>query len=284
MIFLINQNYCIVLIFECKKRLAKGVKIVPKISAKVEVELFQEHLIEVTFTALTRDGWGKWEGLVGAEYADEYKLTLPHTHFAYKAKVDDVICGQWNNGNPKWENTPQFPRSGSIIVILESPHKHEYDYTDEMKPRRPLMNPSSQTRFQNQFERLISSIQDGPDLHHDPQIVLCNPIQFQTSLHHLYQPNDQGKTDNLRKAIRNATWRGLWGCKKDGRFPFQEDLINRLAKREPCIIINACTQVLQDELTHLLVTLPYPVFEATNHPAYWNSATRIYRVKESTTT
>ncbi|WP_147448961.1 hypothetical protein [Corallococcus terminator] len=179
-------------------------------------------------------------------------------------------------------------RNGAIVVLLESPHAHEY--SEQFEPIGPLKNPTSEARLLCFLHRLLSDA-ESPDDEEERDVVLCNPIQWQTSIFRLLPPCKQV---GLQDAIRNTVWKALWTYKNQhGQFVFQREFIDRLTRYGPCLILNACTggtskngpkKLVQELLTatfrrHPLPRIfrrqPLPLRMVSAHPSAWNSNTKI---------
>jgi hypothetical protein len=164
-----------------------------------------------------------------------------------------------------------------VVVVLESPHDDEYDYANgQFSPKEPLMDEGSQKRLRCHLVRLAlaAAREKNVALSDDVDIVLCNPIQFQTSLHRLIRPEQNGNKGDLRQGIRNATWKGLWNYKNGSSYPFRNEFKKRLREFAPCLVINASTCVLRSHLRTFFEGMPaLNVVEVTNHPSRWDCDT-----------
>ena len=134
---------------------------------------------------------------------------------------------------PSGETSPPGrPFCATLAVVLESPHKDEFD-----EHFTPLVPAKGQTgrRLEN---RLIDVIASAPKLqaevacHMPVRVVLCNPVQFQASLHVVHE-NSLWK--DSRKFLRRKVWRALWD-----RGEIRYDFLERLRKLCPNWILNAC--------------------------------------------
>jgi hypothetical protein len=256
----------------------------PLVQVHATVELDNGHPLDICFPAQTRQGLGQWGWLEGVEW-QETNLFIPAGQFAFGAKVHDAVRCRWSHHGPDWADVNGDPtrREGAIVVVLESPHADEYDMENgAFLPLQPLSNPSSQTRFRSNLERLVREAADtvGVDLREDLDVVLRNPVQFQTSLHRFVPVGRNGRRGRLLKSVRNATWRGLWRYGIDGLYPLQEDFLTRLnCPGPPSLILNACTKDLREEVGAFLGQhYGQTLVNLTSHVAGWNRNTTVQRV------
>ncbi|MBW4862959.1 MAG: hypothetical protein KZY55_06605 [Paeniclostridium sp.] len=93
------------------------------------------------------------------------------------------------------------------------------------------------------------------------RLIICNPIQYQTSLYmfHGMQLQDDYTT------LRNQCWRKIWEEQS-----IKDDFKKRMDLYKPSLIINACTSSLQDYITKYLKSNNYSNIYTTYHPSYWN--------------
>jgi len=204
---------------------------------------------------------------------------IPPDQFAYSKKVPDVRRWRYTPGEPLRKLEPGEPLLPTVVTLnLESPHLHEY--TPDFEPIEPLMNPRSNTRVQKYLPAMLGDEERLATLLGQPgfrlpaaDIVLINPIPYQTSLVRLWLPEYRG---TMLSSVRNNAWNALWEAEYQGVKVYQEDYLKRLDEFRPTLVINACTAALKDQVTALLRRrTSYPVVEATSHPSYWDSRTRL---------
>jgi hypothetical protein len=171
-----------------------------------------------------------------ANIAEPYRtgsdINIPDTQFHYECAVDDERVGSWSS-----RSLVPFPEpaerkvtnvvSGGVVVLLESPHACEYDYL--FRPIGPLQNPKSRARFFHQINRLLK----GKGISKGKDILLVNPIPFQTSLFRLLTPC--GQAGNM-PGFRDAVWKNLWK-----NLDIRNEFRDRLNRYRPSLVINACT-------------------------------------------
>ena len=135
---------------------------------------------------------------------------------------------------------PERPFCATLAVILESPHKDEFD-----KDFTPLAPAKGQTG-RNLDNRLIDVIVSAPALGSEPalktkmachlpvRIVLCNPVQFQASL---YVVHEKRLCKDCRDFLKRKVWRALWSQNE-----IRYDFLERLKHMNPNWILNACVK------------------------------------------
>ena len=112
---------------------------------------------------------------------------------------------------PEQQLQQQLEQDGSIVLLLESPHKEEYQHNHINCPKAPAMGKTG-IRIDRCLGEVLSKIRteyiaaasDGPELIETGRhVILSNPIQFQTSLDAIH---GQG----ILPRLRNSVWRTLW--------------------------------------------------------------------------
>lgn len=166
-------------------------------------------------------------------------------------------------GNSKFNDNAvdQDNKIGTIVLLLESPHQFEYDkYNNPIAPAQGTTGDNIDKNIINVIAEIIvvhgSVLSEG-----DYRIIICNPIQYQTSLfmYHNQKLKDEYAT------LRNQVWRKLWENEN-----VKEDFKKRMDLYKPCLIINACTYALQEKVTNYLINNKYSNIYTTYHPSYWN--------------
>jgi hypothetical protein len=200
-------------------------------------------------------------------------------HFSFDAKVRDVTAGLFDPKRGKLCNVtdPKRIHAKSLVFILESPHKGEYHVINgKWTAREPL------TGSRGVFETHLASVLKKLNLRDPIRIVLCNPVQWQASLHRFYLTKTRtGRKWKLQGSIRKQIWCQLWNYSQDGEEPVQANFVSRLLAYNPKFIINACSKEFRIPVGLLLGQYfnlklqPYTV----NHPSGWNGATNRVLVK-----
>ena len=154
----------------------------------------------------------------------------------------------------------------TLVIILESPHKDEYLNNCIDDPGEPAAGVTG-SRIGNHLldiiglcPDLLCNLSDG-----ETRVILCNPIQFQTSLVAVINaPN--------WRIVRDAVWKKLWNIQE-----IKNDFEERLEGHEPDYIINACTSHLQNKISEFLLQcnrFPDSKKYETHHPAAWHRRQR----------
>jgi len=211
-------------------------------------------------------GSRQWEA-IRPEFREGDRFLIPATQFHYSRAVKDEIRFVWRDGTllpPGSSNRPVRP--GAIVLILESPH--QFEYGPSYMPIAPLQKPASKTRLQNQLPRLLTEAGVAAG-----DVVLANPIQFQTSLHRLMQPEYQS---GIQSAVRDSVWKALYSAQVDGVKPFEEAFLDRIRSYHPALVINACTAGVKG-LVDATLRAPgaWRVVGVSHHPSYWSRTTRL---------
>lgn len=225
--------------------------------------------VEVTrgqpFTLELESGSSQWEA-IRPEYRDGNQIAIPPTQFHYSRAVKDEVRFVWRDGQLLPPGGVRLVRPGAVVIILESPHQHEY--TPHYMPVAPLQKPASKTRLRNQLPRLLAEA--GVSV---GDIVLANPVQFQTSLHRLMRPAYQS---GVQGAVRDAVWKALYQAAPDGVRVVEQGFLKRIRSYHPVLIINACTAGVKGMVTDSLQRAGgYRVVTVSHHPSYWSRTTRL---------
>ncbi|MFY0578237.1 hypothetical protein ACN28S_31505 [Cystobacter fuscus] len=202
---------------------------------------------------------------------DDGHITVVDRFFAPDRKVDDkqryLLC--WHDNVGWWDlHTPEgtclrsfqgqqrnmarlFDRldrdidlsapERKIAVLLESPHKDEYD--NELRPLGPARGATGRN-FQKYFVSHVVPMLGlaGLDLRDAVyRIYLVNPVPYQASLRYLI--SSQGARRRLGDKLKNEVWKVLWnaGC--------QTDFVGRLMEYRPQIVLNGCTKDVKQLVT-----------------------------------
>lgn len=205
-------------------------------------------------------------------------LTVKTKFFANDKKVPDVHRYNLVYKDNKWiltkpcdnpidaKNVSECDRpitnteeANNILVILESPHKDEYD--EKFKPIAPA-NGVTGKNFSKYFISHVLPIlfSLGLTLCNKKTYSICfvNPVPFQASLYEIIK---EESNSNFTKKI----WRKLFNkCKNDFK--------NRVQSYSPIVIINSCTTGVnarvKDCIKQISFTTAVQGYE-TIHPSAW---------------
>lgn len=137
-----------------------------------------------------------------------YKISLPNIEFIGLAiKYNELhICDKYEK----------------IVILLESPHRSEYDYS--FNPIGPAQGVTG-----NNVEKFLKELCKDLKLEDNKQylFILMNPIPWQCSLGSFYD-------DGLIPTLRNNIWSKLFNI-------YVEEFKAMINLYNPMIIINACT-------------------------------------------
>jgi hypothetical protein len=190
--------------------------------------------------------------------------------------VQDEILGQWNGSSAEFFNDSIHrllgPRSrfrvrpGSIVLLVESPHKHEFDNVTGT-PLRPLNNPRTR---QSVRDRLKNVIKDASAILNislrDSDIVIVNPVQFQASLANFMNCGERGRQIRLQEWVRDPVWRGLFGNSE-----IRSYFDSRIRLYHPGLILVAPTAKVREPLQQALRDSSFArqCVDVTPHPSGW---------------
>ena len=139
--------------------------------------------------------------------------------------------------NPIRRQSDDEPGTNGLVLLLESPHKDEY-YRDIDNPRAPAMGRTGKNICDYLCEVIqqIEKIEERQILECGDDVIIANPIQFQTSLSAIHGRSLSGEGSSPWKRLRNAVWTTLWAQKY-----IRQEFLSRLCQYSPKIVINACT-------------------------------------------
>ena len=175
------------------------------------------------------------------------------------------------------------PQVRSIVLLVESPHKDEYQFGNI---NCPIAAANGQTgRNINQYlgEVLLvirrkltnAGLNEAEYIKPGSHVIISNPIQFQTSLHAIHKQTLEGDW----RELTNYVWKALWNEGEGGEeVPGYIQLCfrARLNTYRPSLIINACTgdRTEDDSLTAHVETFVQDEFQHVRridigHPSFW---------------
>lgn len=174
-------------------------------------------------------------------------------------------------------NYPDIDFAGSYLserrligIILESPHKDEYNlHNTRISPIAPAQGATGRTINTEILDviikvaRQINSLAIKFDLNEIIDIVILNPIPYQTSLAHIHQ---QALSNSSYTTLRNNVWKCIWNTPG-----IQNDFLTVLSKfSSKDILINCCTSELKKILDPWLQSqlhTPSPYLMTGHHPS-----------------
>lgn len=163
------------------------------------------------------------------------------------------------------QHVPANAKYKKVLFILESPHKHEYDYEHGFKAGLPLAG--SFDTFLNTFSLLMQRITQNEDEIYE--VTVYNPVPFQTSMHYLFR-----KTINERTRF-NFWLHGWWNMR------YHKEFEHFLTRNRFDYYINASTKAYKSLISFKLssnVNTEYQVY----HPGsgFWNRKELKFGIKK----
>jgi|GEM_PF-5602036 len=154
-------------------------------------------------------------------------------------------------------NNDVCPNCKTIVVLLESPHKSEYD--KNLVPKRPLNSNNAREKLMNVIGNYISEkdyFKNGIY-----RIAIVNPIQFQTSMYEIFKKPLHESPGNI---IRDTVWDTLW--KQDS---IKDWFLERMSILKPEMIVISTTLQFKLIVANYLCNKGscVPILY-TNHPSY----------------
>ena len=202
-----------------------------------------------------------------------------HHHIRHRLFCDRCIIPHCDVSGAALAEQLQQPDFRSIVLLLESPHKNEYQpgYVD-----CPIAPANGETG--HNIDRCLGTVLTRIGLQNliltGCHVIISNPIQFQTSLHAIHGNSPQ---HDVWGKLRDKVWKALWEeGTEGGRLGYIQLCFRaRLNTYNPSLIINACTGAYNgnkgNDLKRLVNKFLYeeyptiPLYK-TNHPSCtsWN--------------
>jgi len=161
----------------------------------------------------------------------------------------------------------------SIVIILESPHKDEYDYENDLIiPIAPSQGSTGNLIFEK-FVQIISANLEILKLldENEYRILLVNPIPYQTSLQFLHKQ----KLTSVYTTLRDKVWIELWQKNES-----HKDLFMKLLDEiKPCLILNCCTSNLTEYVSEELKKTKFNVYQIHHPSSWWKELNKIKIIK-----
>ena len=159
----------------------------------------------------------------------EINSILNKKNFIKKSNYNDILLNEDTEIN------------NSIALILESPHKAEFDYSNnDLIPISPAQGATGKN-IENKLKELLMAIISDHQIdalqNGSYKIIIINPISFQTSLHFFHR---RSLSDYHFKKLRDKVWQKFW--EEDAKY--KSNLSKNLKRINPSLIINACTSNL----------------------------------------
>ena len=161
--------------------------------------------------------------------SDSFRIQMAGATMALAPRQDVLLAGD--------ARLPARHYRSTLVVLLESPHRDEYS------PDLVPIAPAQGTTGNNLRRRLIDVINANGELSDavrnrlPARVVLCNPIQFQASIHATYAIR-RGRPrlcKPCRHGLTRAVWRAIWSVDE-----VRDDFQARLERYDASWILNAC--------------------------------------------
>ena len=165
-----------------------------------------------------------------------------------------------NKHNDLQPNRGQYERT--ILLLLESPHKEEYNNNDPRCPIAPAQGATG-TNIDKFLGCSLNRSEMANEIGANARVIIANPVQFQTSLCAIHKKKLKG--DCWTGKLRDAVWKTLWNERQ-----IRDDFCCRLRAYNPNILLNCCTENLRDHVTTSLSEfgLNALIYKA-GHPSSW---------------
>ena len=186
----------------------------------------------------------------------------------HDSNFNDLLVNNINSNNQK-----------TIVLILESPHKEEFQYYDingniinnwaienihAIKPISPAQWATGSMIYEK-FEIIFKQIENQLSENELYKIIIANPIPYQTSLHSLH-----GKSLKSSYAtLRNNIWNHLWNIPK-----IRNNFLERLIQYKTDIVVNLCTTWVRTKVENTICwwidsKQIHTKYTTESHPSSW---------------
>lgn len=186
-----------------------------KVKKQISSLKINENKCEDNIVALVAKRNGQWKLINNYILKKEREENKPKVKIYTKVKNDKIV---------KISKKATFKKKlGRIVIVLESPHKSEYDIDD--KVGYPALGDTGININKGILEIINKKLSKVMKCDMCYDIILMNAIQYQASL---------GVDTNV---FRDRVWINLW-LKNNMR----DEFIKRIKRYRPDIIINLCTK------------------------------------------
>ena len=197
------------------------------------------------------------------EDVDRYRIRLVQDRPTLIPHLSREISPETNRYN---DISPQQPGGNTLVVLLESPSRHEYDGAPSCRiaPAQGQTGCGLLCHLGNLLGKAIQTLDDDDgylrdNLQDGTRLIISNPIQFEASL--LYAINVTSK----RRRLTDTVWKKLWNVDL-----IRQSFLERLTGYTPSIIINSCTRTLKPLVRGHLTSnnnIHLPYIYGTHHPS-----------------
>lgn len=207
----------------------------------------------------TSAGWLKVRA--GSDgWRDGDVISVPDHVFDQAHRVDDELAYRIGAGCAI-EREKGGPESGGVVMLLESPHRDEYDGCGG-SAIGPLQNVKARNSLERYLPGLLKVAEDrlGRSLE-GRGVNLVNAVQYQASLQALM--NNYG--GGIQAAVRTGVWRNIFASGGD------RDMLARLDRYEPSLVLAAPTKVVWNAIKREFDdhARRWPWLRVDCHPSCW---------------
>lgn len=182
---------------------------------------------------------------------NSYMLQDLHSH---EKQIPESV---YNDGS-----VSSLTNQNTILVVLESPHKEEYN--NDFEAIAPAQGKTGRI-ISRKLETILQFIADNKLYDFgkcDLDVVITNPVPYQTSLYEIHHRALKGE---YRK-LRNDIWKILWINKHKLRTVFKQHIKTTNTR----LILNCCTSMMRDEVNKILCSVDgYDEIVNLFHPIAW---------------
>lgn len=202
----------------------------------------------------------------------------------YRVIVSDGVCdvkkhSQFQIAPTKNKHCDLQPNHGksqcTIVLLLESPHKDEYENGDPNFPIAPAQGATGRNIEKYLGCSLNKSEEMADEIGDNARFIIANPVQFQTSLWTIHKGSLTA--GHCWQTLRNAVWKTLWNEPQ-----IQDEFRCRLQSYKPNIVLNCCTggeKGLRGQVQSVLFKFNSgaQLYKA-DHPASWKKGVKFSKV------
>jgi len=189
--------------------------------------------------------------------------------------VPDEITGKWKERDVEFSECPRrlppwttnAPQQRGILLLVESPHKDEFDGCHN--PIAPLQSFETRKKLRTHLKSVIEKALEVLTIDQTnlegSDIVVANPVQFQASLAQFMV------LPKVMESLRNNVWRSFFADPA-----IKEDFRRRIRMYNPALIIVATTSKLRGALLNEIreLNLAGHCAVVSRHPCVWSSSTQ----------
>ncbi len=195
-------------------------------------------------------------------------ISVPDHVFDQAHRVDDELAYRIGAGCAI-ERAGGGPKPGGVVLLLESPHRDEFDGRGG-SAIGPLRNEKARQYLERYLPSLLKVVEGrlGQSLE-GLGVNLVNAVQYQASLQALMTDYGGG----LQATVRTGVWRNIFASGGD------RDMLARLDRYEPSIVLAAPTKAVWNAIKREFNdhARRWPWLRVDSHPSCW--AWRVPRIE-----